>query len=297
MSDILILEKIRLGDKKNITIQTVGHLLEKGIISKVEKNGVAHFSPANPARILDFLEQKKKEIDEEKQVVNNILPSLLLKFKETREKVNVEVFQGWNGLKTVFEDVLEECQPGDKNYVFGASRGEPDEQADRFFVKYSTLRAEKSIMTWIIFNEELRRRKKRIEFFLKSKWYKVRFLQQTTPAEIMLYKDKACIIILTQEPLVIRITGKEVMGSFKQYFEVSVVPEKAVLNFRTMKKAELFLDGRPIFRTPDAPVGWKETFHVDLSPLLKSKAKPQGQQRVDVGAVLVQAGGAADRSR
>jgi ATP-dependent DNA helicase RecG len=32
MSDILILEKIRLGDKKNINIQTVGHLLEKGII-------------------------------------------------------------------------------------------------------------------------------------------------------------------------------------------------------------------------------------------------------------------------
>jgi len=195
-------------------------LLEKGIISKVEKNGVAHFSPANPSRILDFLEQKKKEIDEEKQVVNNILPSLLLKFKETREKVNVEVFQGWNGLKTIFEDLLEECQPGDKNYIFGASRGEPDEQADRFFVKYSTLRAEKGITTWIIFNEELRRRKKRIEFFLKSKRYKVRFLQQTTPAEIMLYKDKSCIIILTQEPLVIRITGKEVMGSFKQYFDL-----------------------------------------------------------------------------
>jgi len=67
--------------------------------------------------------------------------------------------------------------------------------------------------------------------------------------------------------------------SFKQYFEVSVVPEKAVLNFRTMKKAELFLDGRPIFRTPDAPVGWKETFHVDLSPLLKTG---RHELRIDV---------------
>lgn len=215
--------KTALAQKSGIAPSNIydvtNRLVEKGIISKVEKNGVAHFSPADPKRLLDFLEQKKQEIETEKEFVNSLLPTLLYKFKESKEKVNVEVFNGWNGLKTVFEDLLDECEAGDKNYVFGASKGESEKQGDIFFVKYSKLREQKGIITNIIFNEELRK-KDRIKLFLKSGKYHVKFMHQSTPAEIMLYKNRSCIIILTQEPLVIRVTSKEVMDSFKQYFEV-----------------------------------------------------------------------------
>jgi sugar-specific transcriptional regulator TrmB len=216
--------KTALAKKSGIAPSNIydvtNRLVEKGIISRIEKNGVAHFSPANPNRLLDFLRQKEKEIEKEKAFVEQMLPSLLSRFKEVKGKVNVEVFQGWNGLKTIFEDLLEECEKGDENFVFGASKGKSETQADRFFVKYSRMRAAKGIVTNIVFNEELRRRKERIDFFLKSKKYNIKFLQQTTPAEIMLYKDRSCIIILTKEPLVMRVTSKEVMESFKQYFNV-----------------------------------------------------------------------------
>ena len=143
--------KTALAKKSGIAPSNIydvtNRLVEKGIISKVEKNGIAHFSPANPKHILDFLNQKQKDIEEEKDFVSLILPSLLLKFHESKEKVNVEVFQGWNGMKTIFEDLINECSAGDKNYVFGASRGESEKQADSFFIKYSKLRAEKGIIT------------------------------------------------------------------------------------------------------------------------------------------------------
>lgn len=195
-------------------------LLEKGIISKVEKNGVAHFSPANPNRIFDFLEKKKTEIEKEKNAFVTLLPTLLGKFNMVGEKVNVEVFQNWNGLKTVFDDLLRECKKGDKNYIFGASKGENELKADLFFQKYSRARSDMGIKTLIIFNKELQKRKERIDYFLKSKLIEIKFLQQTTPAEIMIYKNRTCIIILTKEPLVIRITSREVALSFKQYFDI-----------------------------------------------------------------------------
>lgn len=216
--------KTALAKKSGIAPSNIyditNRLVEKGIISKVEKNGIAHFSPANPKHLLNFLDQKQKEIEKEKEFVNQILPSLLLKFRESKEKANVEVFQGWNGLKTVFEDLIDECSKGELCYVFGASKGEQEKQADQFFTKYSKLRAEKGIITNIIFNEELRKRKERIGFFRKLEGYNIKFFQQSTPAEIMLYKNKSCILILTKEPLVVRITSQEVTGSFKQYFEV-----------------------------------------------------------------------------
>jgi sugar-specific transcriptional regulator TrmB len=195
-------------------------LAEKGIISKVDKNGVSHFSPANPNHILDFITNKEKELQKEKDLVNQLLPSLLMKFGESKEKVNVEVFNGWNGLSTIFEDLISECTSADINYVFGASTGENSIQSDIFFMKYSRLRAEKGIITKIIFNEDIKSRKERITFFQNSKNYELKFLQQTTPSEIMIYKNKACILILSKEPLVIRVSSKEVAESFKQYFDV-----------------------------------------------------------------------------
>ncbi len=195
-------------------------LAEKGIISKVEKNGVTHFSPANPKYLLDFLNQKEEEIEKEKEIVKEIFPFLLSKFNQSKEKNNVEVFYGWNGMKTILEDLIDECNKGDENYVFGASKGESDKIVDNFFVKYSKLRSDKGIITYIIFNEELKNRRERMEFFQNSKNYKIKFLQQSTPAEIMIYKNKTCILILTKEPLAIRITGKEISESFKQYFDV-----------------------------------------------------------------------------
>ena len=214
--------KTSLAKKSGISPSNIydvaNRLLEKGIISKVEKNGVSHFIPANPSRINDFLDNKVKEIESEREVLSSVLPTLLLKFNKTKEKVNVEVFEGWNGLKTVFEDLLEECKKGDLSYVFGATKGERAELADNFFLKYSKAREDRGIITNIIFNQELKQREERISFFLRSKSYNVRFLQQTTPSEIMIYKNKTCIIILTANPLVIRITSKEVSESFKQYF-------------------------------------------------------------------------------
>lgn len=195
-------------------------LAVKGMVSKVEKNGVTHFSPANPRHILDFLEDKKKQVDNEMAIANTLIPMLASQFGKMPERVKVEVFQGWEGLKTVFEDMLAECSKGDYNYVFGAGRGEEDAVADRFFTKYSRLREQKGIITNIIFNEELRSRKERISFFLKSKKCNVRFLPHATMAEIMLYRNKAEIIILVKEPLVIRITGDDVAKSFLQYFEL-----------------------------------------------------------------------------
>lgn len=194
-------------------------LIEKGLVSKVERNGIAHFSAANPRHILDFVESKQKEIEKEKQLAELMLPALLAQFGQVQQKTGVEVFEGWNGLKTVFEDLLAECKSGDECFVFGASRGESDKQADIFFLKYSRAREEKGIHTRIIFNEELRTRKQRIEYFLQSKAYTVKFMQQNTPSEIMLYKNVTCINILTNSPITIRIRSSEVTQSFKQYFD------------------------------------------------------------------------------
>ena len=89
--------KTKLAKRSGISPSNIydvtNRLLEKGLISKVEKNGVAHFSVASPKHLLTFIEEKEKDITKEKQLVNNLLPELIAKFSKTKEKVSVEVFQ------------------------------------------------------------------------------------------------------------------------------------------------------------------------------------------------------------
>ncbi|HLC32762.1 MAG TPA: helix-turn-helix domain-containing protein [Candidatus Nanoarchaeia archaeon] len=214
--------KTALAKQSKVTPSNIyditNRLLEKGIISKITKNGVAHFSPAHPRHLLSFLERKQEDIETEKQVVASLFPMLLKQFEHKDDQTTVEHFQGWNGLKTVFEDLLAECGKGDENFVFGASRGEQREQADRFFSKYSKRRAEQGILTRIIFNEDVRTRRQRMSVFVRPA-YDVRFLAQSTPTEVLIYKNRTCIIMLLAEPLVVRITSKEAAASFKQYFD------------------------------------------------------------------------------
>ena len=111
-------------------------LLEKGIISSVQKHGIIHFSAANPERLKDFIQQKEQELQKEKELVSRIIPSLLSIYQKTEESVDVEVFHGWGGLKTAFITLENSMSKGDESLVFGASIGKSPEQADIFFTQH-----------------------------------------------------------------------------------------------------------------------------------------------------------------
>lgn len=195
-------------------------LLKKGIISRIEKNGIAHFSPANPSLLLNYITDKEKELQNEKQIVQSLLPRLLAEYSEKKEKHLIEMFYGWQGLTQIFEELLQECKPGDKNYVIGAGIGENSARADTFFLKYSALRAQKKIHTKILFDQPMRKQKQRLNFFQNSKQYEIRFLPTTSPTEVMIYNNTLCILLLLHEPIVIRIRNNQAAHSFIEYFNL-----------------------------------------------------------------------------
>lgn len=74
-------------------------LLEKGLISTILKDNVTYFQAANPKQLMAILEEKKKKI-------SSILPKLE-KMQETLPvKHNVQLFEGKEGLKTLFNDYV-----------------------------------------------------------------------------------------------------------------------------------------------------------------------------------------------
>ena len=73
----------------------------------------------------------------------------------------------------------------------------------------------KKLKANIIFNENARG-----NVINAEKTGKVKYLDQTTPSEILVYKNKTAIVLLEKEPLIILIRGESIAKSFKAYFDV-----------------------------------------------------------------------------
>ena len=74
-------------------------LLNKGLASFVIKNGTRYYKAAHPDKLLDLIKEKEDNI-------RDILPDLVKLAQIKREEINVEVYKGKEGFKTILNLVL-----------------------------------------------------------------------------------------------------------------------------------------------------------------------------------------------
>ncbi|PIN75171.1 hypothetical protein COV18_04455 [Candidatus Woesearchaeota archaeon CG10_big_fil_rev_8_21_14_0_10_37_12] len=209
----------KIVDEAKVTRSKIYDILErlknKGLVSHIIRNATKYFSAASPKNILEYLNEKEKEIEQEKKAVIDILPLLLQQETLAQNSKIAEIFIGFRGLESAFTAMIKEFNSKDDYYAFGAGKGENIKQVQQFFTKLHKKRTENKITSWIIFNESSRGLFKSQE---KSKYVKSRYLQHSTPTAINIYKDYVILAILTEEPITILIKKQEVANSFKEYF-------------------------------------------------------------------------------
>jgi sugar-specific transcriptional regulator TrmB len=202
------------GIHRSRVYDSLNRLIDKGLVSYKIKANRKYFQAQNPETLINFIEEKKQKVE-------SIIPELKSLQKERVEKQEANVFDGYKGLKSVFENALHQCRRGDEILVFGARAGQDVSPVtwDTFFKNFTKRRIEKRIKYKIIFNDDLRM-SNIVEEFQKSKLTEVRFISQKTPAGINIHGDNVAIIVWKKKPHAFLITSKEVNESFREYFKV-----------------------------------------------------------------------------
>jgi len=198
------------------TYEVLDRLAGKGLVSSIIRNNVRYFEAASPERIIDYLEEKREEIDGEKKEIAKIVPDLILRQKHAR-KSEAKIYTGWEGLKTANEDIIQILGKGEEWLSMGLT--EQPEAWEIYFTKRQKIRAEKGIIHRHLLNEKyksLYKKRKNLPhtFF--------RFLSKDfeMPTSTEIYANKVIIFIITREnPMAIMIESKEVADSFRKYFE------------------------------------------------------------------------------
>src|SRR3989344_7283166 len=177
-------------------------LQEKGLVSYVMIGQVKWFQVAGPKRILDYLKEQQKDVEE-------ILPELNEKHKQKKIEGQVRLFNGLKGVRTVFLDMI---RAGEDNYVFG-SEGQFSERMPEFAMQFKRMKKENNMKTYML----CRKDRKEIDVTSANHRYIPNISESSAVTNI--YGDKVAIIIWTDEPEAIIIENPAAAKAYKSYFD------------------------------------------------------------------------------
>jgi sugar-specific transcriptional regulator TrmB len=102
--------------------EILDNLQSKGFISKTTKNKVKYFSATPPTILQDYIKNKEKNIEKQKQEINTLLPELMLKYSKESNDTEIQIFTGKQGMKSSYEILFQEAKKDKNLYITGTSQ-------------------------------------------------------------------------------------------------------------------------------------------------------------------------------
>ena len=207
----------RSGVAKSIIYQILEKLSQKGLVSFIIKEKTKYFQASEPNKLIGFIEDKEKQLQDNKKKIERILPQLFLKQKEAGQS-EVQVFEGFNGMITVHEHTYQKLSQGEEYFFLGI----PPEQPVHFHAYWQRdhlRRVKAGIKCKLLFHPKTKPNilKNRNEYkFCDARYMPI---ELNTPSWFMGYKDVAVIGFPSSKPITVEIINKEIADSFRAYFE------------------------------------------------------------------------------
>jgi len=207
-----------VAKKTNIPRQLVydifERLIEFGLVSFVIKDNKKYFKAAPPEQLTSILKEKERTIEE-------VMPELKkIQAFEEHKKPKIEVYEGVEGMKTIFNDILRIEKR--ELIIYGNTSRSSFEVMPIFMENWHHRRIKEKLKIRIIYNETQETRKRIKEHKETLKLMEVRFLtvESLTPTATLIYGSKIALTVwLKNEPYATLIESKELKEVYKEYFE------------------------------------------------------------------------------
>jgi len=189
------------GLHRRTVYDTTEMLIQKGLISYIVQNNRRTFSAVDPQRILDILDEKKKDISKEVEMLKG-------KFKSQAKKQETNFYKGKNGLKMVFESQLDYPEI----LILGATR-DAYESMPYYFKWYNERRKEKKVKIKIITSDKSIHPKMMAETRYLPEKYADKMV-------INIYGNSVAMILWGPKPFAVVVEQEEFASSYRKYFEL-----------------------------------------------------------------------------
>lgn len=190
-------------------------LIDKGLATYVYEGSKKFFRPTAPIKLKQYVEDKQKELDLQKNEIENILPKLKSIYNTPKEDTSIEVFRGKEGLKYFLKDIIKTKM---EVSITGIDDAKYNETLPIFMEQYFRDIKRKKIKERII-----TLKKKNIFLFDKklSPTTEYRFLEEEefNPTNTFIYGDKIVIVSWGNPITATMIKNKQVAKTYRNHFE------------------------------------------------------------------------------
>ncbi len=189
---------------RTVCYNTLQQLVEKGIISYSTKNNVREFTIGNPKSLLS-------DIYEKEEIAKDIIKELENIKKEDKNTRKVEIFEGINGLKKIFDEIRESKELD----VINAT-GLIFENL-KFSAKHIIKDIDRSDRVRIIGTESMKRTE--LSRMIKGQ---IKYLPKSAEnfATTFIFDGRVIIQTLKNKPFLIKISERSIYEGYKKDFDV-----------------------------------------------------------------------------
>jgi len=208
-----IIKKSRITGSK--VYEILDKLVHKGMVSYIIKDKIKYFQASSPKRLLDYINQKEQQMNLQKAEIENLLPSLESIQKSTQQSQSSQIFEGYEGIKTVFNLILESLQPHDEYYAFSLGEELKNDNVLLFLKNYHAKRIDKHILVKIIANNK---EKKLFQELSTLRDLQIKYYDNPLPLGVFVFADYVATFTFKDKPTAFLIKSEQIADSYKQFF-------------------------------------------------------------------------------
>ncbi|MBS3051562.1 MAG: TrmB family transcriptional regulator [Candidatus Aenigmarchaeota archaeon] len=198
-------------DRRNI-YDVLNRLISKGLATFAIENKKRIFQITSPKRIMLFLEDQKQTINEKKKIAKKILSRLESKFEARTSSAEAEIYRGYEGIKTIWEDTLNY-----KEAMMIGAGGFGHDRMPRYWIAFNRKRIKRGIRWKELVIDSMRNHP-----MLKEKLIESKFLPKELtgpPNVIWIYGSKVTNILwLETTPIAFVVHDRQIAESYRRYF-------------------------------------------------------------------------------
>lgn len=191
-------------------------LIQKGLVSYVSENNVKKFQIANPQNILEYLNEKQRELDSLKEGSVSLIEDVK-KVMGKYEEESAQIYKGYAGLRVAFTNLVDELEKGEEFLFFSQSEEElTNEKVVAFFRKLHQKRVEKGIVVKGI--ADLNLKPLFTKQFMKQRNYHMKFFYLTLPSAISIGKRRIIMNMWEENPICFEIISERIAKKYREFF-------------------------------------------------------------------------------
>jgi len=200
------------GISNSRVYESLNSLISKGLVTYVVQKDGKYFNASEPEKFLEQAEERRKSIEA-------FIPDLKKLKTEKEFQTNTAVFEGFEGFKTAFKKIIDDCPKGETISIIGFSRQQYSNESLRTFLANMNLKS--------------RQKRQKLRILLDSstkedlgkdregeKYSEVKYMPKgyISPGAIDIFQDYVYIFLWEEKPFVFMIKNEKIAEGFKQYF-------------------------------------------------------------------------------